>query len=111
MANNVKLLNKFFEAENKRDWANFETYLHPEVMWFLHTEDSHMPVCGREEYMDRVRAAYTMTDATYECQGVDVSKTGNRIVANLVHSDNSRSVAIFDFEDGLVRWKHEYVLQ
>ena len=32
MANNVKLLDKFFEAENKRDWRSFEGYLHPDVI-------------------------------------------------------------------------------
>jgi len=111
MANNVKLLDKFFEAENKRDWRSFEGYLHPDVMWFMHTEENHMPIAGRQEYMDRVETAYQSTTATYECQGIDVSESGNRIVANLLHSDGSRSVCIFDFEDSLIKWKHEFVVK
>ena len=35
---NEKLLEKFFQAENERDWATFRGCLHPEVMWILHTE-------------------------------------------------------------------------
>ena len=111
MANNVKLLDKFFEAENKRDWAAFEGYLHPEVMWFIHAEDSHLPVAGRQEYMDRVQTGYTETTATFICQGVDVSESGNRIVANLLYSDGSRSVVIFDYEDSLIKWKHEFIVK
>lgn len=110
MANNVKLLEKFFEAENSRDWGAYEGFLHPQVMWFVHTEDSHMPVAGRQEYMDRVISAYQETNATFVCQGIDVSASGNRIVANLQHSDGSRSVVIFDYEDSLIKWKHEYVI-
>ena len=51
---NEKLLEKFFQSENDRDWATFRGCLHPDVMWFLHTETEHTLVAGREEYMDRV---------------------------------------------------------
>ena len=110
MANNVKLLDQFFAAENKRDWTAYRGYLHPEVMWFIHTEDAHMPVAGREEYMDRVMSGYKDSDATFVCEGVEVSTSGKRIVAYLRNSSGSRSVNIFDFEDSLIRWEHEFVL-
>lgn len=113
MANNVKLLDKFFEAENKRDWPAFEGYLHPDVMWFIHAEDSHLPVVGRAEYMERIYDGYKVNTeiATFVCQGVDVSSSGDRIVANLQYSDGTRSVCIFDYEDGLIRWKHEFLVK
>ena len=111
MANNVKLLDKFFEAENKRDWPAFEGYLHPEVMWFIHTEDSHLPIAGRQEYMERIYDGYAETDSTFVCQGVDVSESGDRIVANLLYADGSRSVVIFDYEDSLIKWKHEFIIK
>lgn len=110
MNNNLKHLQNFFDAENKRDFFTLEGYLHPQVMWFMHTEDSHMPIAGREEYMDRIRAAYQETSATFTCEGVDVSSSGNRIIATLRHSDNTRSIVIFDFEDTLIKWRHEYVM-
>ena len=111
MANNVKLLDKFFESENKRDWAAFEGYLHPEVMWFIHAEDSHLVVAGRPEFMDRVQSGYMAAPETFVCQGIDVSESGDRIVANLTYSTGSRSVVIFDYEDNLIRWKHEFIVK
>lgn len=111
MANNAKLLNDFFEAENSRNWPVFEGYLHPEVMWFIHAEDSHLPVAGRAEYMERIYDGYAETTGTFICQGIDVSESGNRIVANLLYSDGARSVVIFDFEDSLIKWKHEFVVK
>ena len=107
---NPDLLTRFFAAENSRDWVAYRGYLHPEVMWFLHTEDTHMPVAGREEYMDRILSGYKDSDATFTCERMEVSSSGNRVVAFLSNSNGSRSVDIFDFEDGLIRWEYEYLL-
>ena len=107
---NVQLLEKFFEAENTRNWEVYRGFLHPEVMWFLHTEESHMPVAGREEYMDRILSGYKNSDATFSCERMEVSPSGNRVVAFLKNSNGGRSVDIFDFEDGLIRWEYEYLL-
>ena len=107
---NPELLSRFFAAENSRDWVAYRGYLHPEVMWFLHTEDTHMPVAGREEYMDRILSGYKDSDATFTCERMEVSSSGNRVVAFLSNSNGSRSVDIFDFEDGLIRWEYEYLL-
>jgi len=107
---NAELLTRFFEAENKRDWNSFPGYLHPQVMWFLHTETTHSPIVGREEYVDYVATGYKNTDATFTCENMEVSSSGNRIVAFLRSSSGSRSISIFDFEDGLIRWEHEYLL-
>ena len=107
---NTKLLEQFFEAENRRDWAAYRGYLHPEVMWFLHTETTHMPVAGREEYMDRVITGYQNSDKTFSCESMLVSQSGNRIAAILRNSEGGRSLDIFDFEDGLIRWEYEYLM-
>lgn len=109
---NSELLTRFFEAENKRDWDYFRGCLHPQVMWFLHTESTHMPVAGREEYMDRILSGYhDASDATFVCEQMEVSASGNRIVAILKNSNGGRSVDIFDFEDGLIRWEYEYLME
>ena len=70
---NPELLQKFFDAENARDWIAFRGCLHPQVMWFLHTEMTHMPVAGREEYMDRIMSGYRTSDATFTCERMEVS--------------------------------------
>lgn len=109
---NTKLLEKFFAAENSRDWATFRGCLHPQVMWFLHTETTHMPVAGREEYMDRILSGYQSAapDKGFTCESMMSSKSGNRIVATIRNSDGGRSVDVFDFEDGLIRWEYEYLM-
>ena len=107
---NTQCLNNFFAAENSRDWAVFRRYLHPQVMWFLHTEDSHMPIAGREEYMDRILSGYKDSDATFVCESMETSSSGNRVVAFLKNSHGGHSVNIFDFEDGLIRWEYEFLV-
>lgn len=110
---NEKLLEKFFQSENDRDWATFRGCLHPDVMWFLHTETEHTLVAGREEYMDRVLTGYqgtTAQKAGFACESMLVSNSGNRIVAKIKNSFGGYSIDIFDFEDGLIRWEYEYLL-
>lgn len=107
---NAEHLARFFDAENAREWDVFRGYLHPQVMWFLHTEESHMPIAGREEYMDRILTGYKDSDASFTCERMEVSASGNRVVAFLKNNQGGRSVDIFDFEDGLIRWEYEYLL-
>lgn len=108
---NTALLERFFDAENNRDWDTFKNCLHPEVMWFQHTETTHIPVAGRDEYMEQIKAGYKDNDGKFFCEGMMVSKSGNRISATLCNSNGGRVIAIFDFEDGLIRWEHEFVLE
>lgn len=107
---NTELLKKFIEAENKRDWETFAACLHPEVMWFLHGETSHLPIAGREDCVKSTIAGYQNTNATLVCENMMESKSGNRIIATLRNSYGVVSVEIFDFEDGLIRWEHEFLL-
>ena len=110
---NPELLTRFFAAENSRDWAAYRGYLHPEVMWFLHTETEHTLVAGREEYMDRVLTGYqgtTASKAGFVCESMLVSESGNRVIAKLKNSVGGYSIDIFDFEDNLIRWEYEYLL-
>lgn len=108
---NTQLLTKFFEAENKRDWAAYEGYLHPQVMWFVHNEDSHLPIAGRQDYMDYVLTDYNNSpEITFECERMVTTASGNRVFAYLRYSNGSHSVTIFDYEEGLIKWKHEFIL-
>lgn len=108
---NTELLSRFFVAENKRDWENFRSYLHPQVMWFIHTEDSHSAIAGREDYIDASITDAKTSDVTFTCEHTDVSTSGNRIVAHLQNSNNTRTVKIVDFEEGLIKWVHEYTIE
>lgn len=108
---NTELLTRFFADENKRDWQNFRSYLHPQVMWFVHTEDSHTPIAGREDFLDCVITDARTSNVTFTCERTEVSASGNRIAAYLQNSDGSRALKVIDFEDGLIKWVHEFTLQ
>ena len=41
---------------------------------------------------------------------VITTASGNRIFAYLRYSNGSHSVTIFDYEEGLIKWKHEFIL-
>lgn len=109
--NNSERLAKFFEAENKRDWDTYASFLHPDVMSFMHSEESHIPCVGRDEYMARIQAGYaSVSEGDFTCETMHVSRSGNRIVAHLRSSLGNRTICVFDFEDGLIRWEHEFTL-
>ena len=107
----TELLEKFFAAENARDWKTYEECLHPEVMWFMHGESFHMPVVGREEYMAEIKKGYENKAGGFTCESTEVSRSGNRIAAMLRSSTGERVMCVFDFEDGLIRWKHEFLVK
>ena len=107
---NIDHLTKFYEAENQRDWATLGGYLHPEVMWFVHGEDAHSAIAGREDFLDQLIADYKDSHISFTCEGFEISQSGNRIVSKLLYSNNTRSMKIVDFEDTLIRWVHEFLL-
>ena len=108
--NNVEILNRFFDAENARDWATFTECLDPGVMCFVHSEVAHMPLSGSKEIADRAIEVAKAEKVTYACEGIDTSASGNRVVAFLRFSDNTRSFKVFDFENGRIKWIHEFAL-
>lgn len=107
---NSELLNKVFELENKRDWGTLGGYLHPDVMWFVHGETAHSAIAGREDYLDALITDYKDSHISFICEGSDISKSGNRITAVLKYSNNTRTLKIVDFEDSMIRWVHEFLM-
>ena len=105
---NKALLERFFKAENERDWETYAACLHEDVMWFIHAEDGHTPVAGREEYLETVKKG-AEKGGSFTCERMDVSRSGARIAALIVSEDGGRSLGVFDFEDGLIRWEHEFL--
>lgn len=105
-----ELLHKVFELENNRDWTALGSYLHPEVMWFVHGESSHSAIAGREDYLDQIMTDYKDSHISFTCEGSDISRSGNRITAVLRYSNNTRCLKVIDFENGLIRWVHEFLM-
>lgn len=99
---NAELVNRFFDAQNQRDRAACSGLMHPEVMWFLHGEATHTPIAGREDCLNYLLGAQEPTEPIAP-EALRESVSGSRVVALL-----PGSVAVFDFEDGLIRWVYEY---
>lgn len=54
-----KRLLAFFDAENRRDWGLYQTFLHPEVVWELRQPDGWgEQIRGIQAYLGRIQAAY-----------------------------------------------------
>jgi len=106
----TELLEKFFAAENARDWDAYQECLHPDVMWFMHGETFHTPVVGREAYIETIKDGYKGKDGSFTCENAEVSRSGNRIAARLRSSTGERVLCVFDFEEGLIRWEYEFLL-
>ena len=85
--NAVETLARFFQAENDRDWGAYRTFLHEDVVWHLHGEEDRT-IRGVEEYLRAIRD----------------------VVVLLVDDSRKRSFEVFDFEDGLIRREHEFLL-
>ena len=52
----------------------------------------------------------TAQKAGFTCESMLVSNSGNRIVAKIKNTLGGYSIDIFDFEDGVIRWEYEYLL-
>lgn len=58
-----KRLLAFFDAENRRDWGLYQTFLHPEVVWELRQPDGWgEQIRGIQAYLGRIQAAYEGRD-------------------------------------------------
>jgi len=45
-----RLLERFFAAENARDWAAYASLLHPGVEWTLVDDGAERRIVGREDF-------------------------------------------------------------
>ncbi|MDO4776889.1 MAG: nuclear transport factor 2 family protein [Cardiobacteriaceae bacterium] len=107
--NNEQILRRFFAAENQRDWAAYQTFLHPAVRWQLQKDGTYI-FSGIDEYMAAIKKAYENNAIRFSCTGMMVSGDGNRIVAHLVNDHGIRSVDIFDFRDGKIYREFEFIM-
>lgn len=105
-----RLLERFFAAENARDWAAYAGFLHPGVEWTLVDDGAKRRIVGREDYLAAIVAAYDGTSTAFSCLDMTVDRGRGRVVTLLVNDDGERSLDIFDVEDGLIRREWEFLL-
>ena len=107
--NAVETLARFFQAENERDWEAYRAFLHEDVVWHLHGEEDRT-IRGVEEYLRTIRDAYAGSGARFHVEEAHEAARGSRVVVLLVDDSGKRSFEVFDFEDGLIRREHEFLL-
>lgn len=101
-----RVMETFFTAENRRDWARYAEFLHPDVEWAV----GERVVRGRDAYLRAIRTAYEDSDMQFRQHQVLSSQDGRLVATLLVDSEGSRSLDVFEFEDGLIRREWEYLL-
>lgn len=107
--NNKQKLLAFFDAENKRDWATYRAFLHPQITWLLHSKEEKL-ISGIDAYLKTITDAYAGSGEAFAVESLYESGDENRIVAILVNSRGGRSCDIFDFKGGLISAEHEFIL-
>ena len=105
-----RLLERFFAAENARDWATYARLLHPGVEWTLVDDGAERRIVGREDYLAAIAAAYDGTGTTFSCLDMTVDRERGRVATLLVNDDGERSLDVFDVEGGLIRREWEFLL-
>ena len=104
------LLERFFAAENARDWEAYANFLHPGVEWTLVDGGAERRIIGREDYLAAIAAAYDGTSTVFSCLDMTVDRGRGRVVTLLVNDDGERSLDVFDVEGGLIRREWEFLL-
>jgi ketosteroid isomerase-like protein len=103
------MLLRFFEAENRRDWAEYGKYLAPDVVWELFS-GQETTVRGIDRYIAAIKKAYDGSDDTFVCEAMYHNGDGNRIVTILKNSHGQRSCDMFEIADGLIAKEYEFIL-
>ena len=101
-----KRLLAFFDAENRRDWGLYQTFLHPEVVWELRQPGGQVErIQGIPAYLARIRAAYEGWDGQFRCGRME--RDGETVAVWLVNDRGERSRERFRFQNGLIRREWE----
>jgi len=103
-------LRAFFDAENRRDWTAYRTFLSERVVWECHASGQVKTVRGADNYLAAMKAVYEQCDNRFEVEQLYASAQGNRIVTILRNNLGELSCDVFDFEDGLIVREIEFVL-
>ena len=109
MNDTKEMLLRFFEAENRRDWAEYRKYLAPDVVWELFSGQV-TTVRGIDRYVAAIKKAYEESDDTFVCEAMYHNGDGNRMVTILKNNHGERSCDMFEIADGLIAREYEFIL-
>ena len=104
----MQLLERFFAAENARDWQAYERFLHPEVDWLLARAGGERRIHGAQAYLAAIRAAYAGTSTRFRCLSMMVAPEHGRVSTLLVDDNGERSLDVFDIDHGLIVREWEF---
>jgi len=106
MTQEESILAKFFEAENRRNWVEYEKYLSDQVEWTFFTPKGRRMVKGKKNYMETMKRIYADHNAIFTV--ISMASSGNKIVMAELEMGTRRSVDIFEFQNGLIHREREY---
>jgi len=101
-----RILAKFFEAENRRDWKEYEKYLSDDVEWTFFTPEGRRIVKGKKDYLETMKRIYERNKSKF----IIISMTSNDkgIAIAELEMDSKRSVDVFEFRNGHIFREIEY---
>ena len=106
---NITILQKFFEAENQRDWETYAKFLSPDIVWELHGHTTEI-IRGKTAYLIRIQEAYNNRNVQFTCKQYECNAIQSRILTYLVNDYGQASCDIFEFKDGLIVREFEFLL-
>lgn len=102
-----KIILEFLEAENERDWQNYEKFLSDNVQWTFFSIEGTRIVKGKENYVDTMKKIYENVTSTFDIISI-LSDDELGIVMAELKMDNRRSVDVFELQNGLILREREY---
>lgn len=102
-----KRLLEFLDAENKRDWEEYEKYLSDDVEWTTFGPPGRRIVKGKEQYVTTMKNIYDKIHSTFRIVSIATNPEVGTVMAELEMSSR-RSVDIFEFKDNLIFREREY---
>ena len=96
-----KIILEFLEAENERDWQNYEKFLSDNVQWTFFSIEGTRIVKGKENYVDTMKKIYENVTSTFDIISI-LSDDELGIVMAELKMDNRRSVDVFELQNGLI---------
>ena len=110
MTDGKKIILSFFQAENNRNWAVYQSFLTETVQWHLfQQEEEH--ISGKSAYLERIQGAYQNSDITFHVLRLEESPDHSRVAAILENTQGEVSWEIFQLEQGLIVQEWEFSLE
>ena len=90
-------LAEFFDAENRRDWDNYQEFLHPQVEWVLEED----VIKGRERYCETILLGSALFAATSPAMAVDAAQdAGAQDAAQATGAGDAQADVALDWKAG-----------